>query len=423
MSARTVRPGVAHGTVRAPPSKSYTHRALVAAHLSGRRYIVDRPLVADDTRATASAIRRLGSSVRVAAGRWTVRPDRRDHSRRVSINCGESGTTLRLVAPLAALSGRRVRLEGRGRLPRRPISALFRALEHLGATCRTPADGSGLPAVVEGPLHGGTVRLDASQSSQFASALLLALPTVQGPSRLDLVGPIVSEPYIEATLRVLDYHGVEYHRRGRRFYLPGGQRYRGTRFDVPGDASSAAYLWGAAALTGGRVSVTGVPSGWPQADLAILELLGRAGANVRANGRATTVEGRPLHPFTADLTRSPDMYPLAGVIAAAAPGTSQLTGAPHIVFKESDRRAGTIRIVRALGAEVRSDREGLTIRGRAPLRPVRLPDLDDHRLVMSAAVGALAATGPSSIGDASAVRKSFPDFWSVLDALREGADA
>jgi len=423
MSARSVRPGVVRGSIRAPPSKSYTHRALLAAHLSGRPYHVVRPLDSEDTRATAEAIRQLGSSVRREPARWSVRPNVADRRTEVAIDCGESGTTLRLIAPIAALSGRRVRLTGRGRLPRRPIAELFRAIESLGARCRRLSDAAELPAEVEGPLHGGTVRIDASQSSQFASALLLVLPVLPEDSRLELAGPIVSEPYIEATLRVLDRHGIRFQRHGRQFLVPGRQRYRGARFDVPGDASSAAYFWVAAALTHGRVRVGGISPEWPQADLAVLPLLRSAGARVRTTARGTTVEGARLRPFHVNLTRSPDLYPLAGVVAAAIPGVSRLSGAAHVAWKESDRRAGTERLARALGAEVRPSRGGLAIRGRDHLRSFRLADLDDHRLVMSAAVSALAAGGVSEVGDAAAVAKSFPEFWAALDSLRAEAPA
>jgi len=416
-----VSPSRVHGSIRAPPSKSYTHRALVVGHLARRRFQVIRPLDADDTRLTARALSALGSRVRFSPHRWTVEPRAGRPAGSVTIQCGESGTTLRFVAALAALGERRVRLEGRGRLPHRPIAELFEALERLGATVDRRSATDGLPATIAGPLEGGVVRLDASQSSQFVSALLLSLPTVSGDSELRLEGPIVSEPYIEATLAVLRRSKVRLRRTGRTFAIPGRQTYRGDRFVVPGDASSSAYLWAAAALTRGRVRVGGVPRDLPQADLASLEMLRSAGALVRMTRDGATVVGRALRGFSIDLTAAPDLYPLAGVLAAAARSPSKLSGASHVVHKESDRRAGTVLIARALGATVRPTRTGLSIRGRSPPTRFRLRGLDDHRLVMSAAVGALGADGPSTIADASVVAKSFPGFWDALRAIaREG---
>ncbi len=416
----TVRPGVVSGRLRAPPSKSYTHRAIVAGHLADRTYVLLRPLDADDTRATARAVGRLGSSVRRARDRWTVRPKRpASRPRPTTVDCGESGTTLRLTAALAARRSAPVTFVGRGRLADRPMRPLWEALANLGATF--PAGvGRRLPMTLRGPLHGGRVSLRASESSQFASALLLVLPTLAEDSDLTLVGDLVSRPYLEATLAVLAFHGVRVHRRGRRFRIPGGQRYRRARFAVPGDASSAAYFWTAAAVTGGQVRIDDVPPTWPQADLAILDLLERAGALVSRLPHGATVSGGELRPFEVDLTDSPDLYPLAGVLASAIRGTSAIHGAEHVAAKESDRRTGTARLARAMGARVRSTARRLTIRGTGTIRPFAWRGEGDHRMVMSAAVGALASRGPCRIEDAESVRKSYQGFWTDLDRVVEG---
>jgi 3-phosphoshikimate 1-carboxyvinyltransferase len=419
MTVRRVDPARIAGVIRAPPSKSYTHRALVAAHLAHRPYAIVDPLLADDTRATAEALRHLGSRVQLQRARWVVTPGPATKSPIRPIDCGESGTTLRFVAALAALSPRPAELRGSGRLALRPMSDLLSALTTLGATCRTPKGRRGLPLLVRGPIRGGRLRLEASRSSQFASALLLTLPTVPGPSDLYLTGRIVSEPYIEATRKVLELHRIRVTRKGRRYSIPGGQRYRGRRMRVPGDASSAAYFWAAAALTGGHVRVVGIPLEWPQADLAILDLLERAGAEVRRFRGGAEVRARPLRRFAVDLTAAPDLYPLAAVIAATIPAASRIAGAPQVAFKESDRHAGAMRLARAMGAMVASDRTSLRVRGTARPRPFQLRGLTDHRLVMSATVGALAATGRCAVGEAEAVAKSFPEFWSLLDSVRK----
>jgi len=416
-----VRPGTVRGSVLPPPSKSYTHRALAAGHLANRTYVVESPLDADDTRATASAIRVLGSRVTLARNRWTVGARVRRGREPSRVDCGESGTTLRFVAALAARQDRPIDLEGRGRLGHRPISELLGALEALGASTDRPRGARAFPLRVQGPIHGGRVRLDASRSSQFASALLLALPAVAGDSTLELEGTIVSEPYLEATLAVLRHHRVEVERSGRRFDIPGDQSFRGRGMQVPGDASSAAYLWSAAAVTGGSIRVHGIPASWPQADLAILDVLRRAGAQVRLHDDGATVAGPLTEGVRVDLTDAPDLYPLVAVIAASIARPSELRGAAHVVHKESDRRAGAVRLACAMGASAAVRGERLRIRGARRLRPLRLTDLDDHRLVMSAAVAACAASGPSVLGDARAVAKSFPTFWTVLSGISEAS--
>jgi len=412
-----VFPGPVTGAIRAPPSKSYTHRALIVGHLAHRPFRVRNPLDADDTRATALALRRLGTPIVREPDAWEIIPrERRSNGRRARLDCRESGTTLRFISAVAALSGRPVEIRGSSRLSDRPIDELLSALRTLGARCRH-LEGHGLPIEIRGPVHGGHVSLVASKSSQFASALLLALPTLEEDSSIDLQGSVVSEPYLEATLAVLAHHGVHVERHGRSLKVPGGQHVRGSSFTVPGDASSAAYAWAAAAVGGGRVRVRGLPNRWPQADLAALDLLESTGAEVSRHPDGATVSAGPRRPFRVDLTNAPDLYPLAGVLAATAPGRSRISGARHVVLKESDRRAETARLARSLGARVTPAGTGLVIEGRARPRVLRLASLSDHRLVMSAAVGALAAERPSTLGDARAVRKSFPGFWSAFRSL------
>lgn len=422
MSVVRIRPGPVSGTVLAPPSKSYTHRALVVGHLARRPFRIQRPLDSDDTRATASAVVRLGSSVSRDLDVWRVnRSSDRPRGHSVRIHCHESGTTLRFVSALAALTDRPVLIAGAAPLSGRPIDDLLAALKALGARCRH-VHGRGLPIEVCGPMRGGRVTLDSSKSSQFASALLLALPTLDDDSSLEITGKVVSQPYLDATLAVLDHHGIRAERRGRRFHIPGRQRFRGTGFTVPGDASSAAYLWAAAAVSGGTVRVEGIRRTWPQADLAILDLLRIAGATVSMQPDGATVSGGVRKPFRVDLTDAPDLYPLVGVLAATTPGVSEIMGAEHVVLKESDRKVATAHLARRLGAKVEVTSGGLAIHGALRPKALDLPHLSDHRVVMSAAVGALAADRGSTVGEKWAVRKSFPGFWSAFATLSGGAN-
>ena len=410
----TVGPGTARGLVDAPPSKSYTHRALIAGFFARRPYRVLRPLLSEDTRATRRGLQALGAEIRGRKRAWTIRPGvARRSGRVVRIDCGESGTTLRLLTSVAATTGRPALFVGRPQLSVRPLEGLARSLEAAGAHVGRPRHGS-LPLVVHGPIRPGRFRVPGGTSSQYVSSLLLALPTLAGPSTLEVVGRRVSEPYIQATLAVMAAHGVRVQTRPHGWRIPGGQRYHGSRFEVPGDASSAAYLWTAAAVTGGQVRVGRIPSRWPQADRLILDVLRDGGSLVHESSDAVEVQGPAGRPFSVDLTAAPDLYPLVGVLAAVAPGRSTIRGAAHVVYKESNRRAATIDLVRRIGGrcDARSDR--LVISGTGRPSPLHLRGLDDHRLVMSAAVAATVASAPSTIGDGRAVRKSFPGFWTAL---------
>jgi 3-phosphoshikimate 1-carboxyvinyltransferase len=421
MTERRVRPGVANGRLGAPPSKSYTHRAVMAAHYAGRTYRLENPLVADDTLATLRAVSALGTRCHRGRNAWELRPDS-DGTTKTTIDCGESGTTLRFLLPAAACLDRPVRFAMGPGLRRRPLGHGLTVLRTAGARIRRASQSSGL-LEIRGPIRPFDTELDTSESSQFLSGLLFAAPGLTGPSVLRRRGPIVSEPYVEATLRVLALHRIRVDRRGRRFGVPAPQRFQGARFRVPGDASSAAYLWVAAAISGGSVTVEGVSESWPQADLALLPVLERAGVRVERHLHSVTVAGRPERPLRANLDDAPDLLPLLGALASATPGRSVLRGATHATGKESDRRYETARLSRSMGAQVVVGSTCLSITGRARPTSFSYDGAPDHRMVMSAAVGALAADGPSRIRSTESVAKSYPGFWADLDRLTGGGEA
>ncbi len=419
MKAYTIYPAAVDGEKQAPPSKSYTHRALVAGFLTGRNYRVVHPLDSDDTRATAQGLVDLGAEIHMGRGSWRMQPPSANRPRRtpLRIQCHQSGTTLRFLSAVASLAKTPTILEGDDRLSRRPMNPLYRVLRRAGVSVHLQNYPRALPVQIRGPLTPVDATLDTSLSSQFLSALLFVLPTLSGPSTLLLRGRPVSEDYVLATARVLQAHQVLLDLGRTRVLVPGGQQYRGRTFPVPGDASSAAYLWAAAAVTGGRVRVRGVTRGWPQADTLILQILQRMGARVTQFSDGARVEGGPLRGVSVDLTGAPDLFPLVSVLAAVARGRSRLRGAAHAIHKESNRRWAGRRLARFFGASVRSSSLGLDIEGSRPLRPIRLMDIEDHRVAMSAAVGALTASRPSVIANVDCVSKSYPAFWSDLTDL------
>jgi 3-phosphoshikimate 1-carboxyvinyltransferase len=298
------------------------------------------------------------------------------------------------------------------------MEGLYEALRKLGATVQSPPDGRGLPCTIQGPLKPGKLSIRGDVSSQFTSALLMVLPTLAGPSSLNIQGPRVSQPYVEATRAVLNERGIRIRETSHGFQISGNQQYRPGRIHVPGDASSAAYLWAAAAATGGDAEVEGVPPEPPQADLSILPILSAMGARVRRSSHGIRVTGPLSQAVSLNLTDSPDLFPLVAVLAALIPGgRSKLEGAPHLEFKESDRRRQSIRLAQAVGARVSEHPLRVDVVGTDVPRPLNLPSLHDHRLVMSATVAALVARQKSRIGVAETVSKSYPGFWNDIGAL------
>jgi 3-phosphoshikimate 1-carboxyvinyltransferase len=417
MTRRRVYPGALAGCVDAPPSKSYTHRALLVGALVDGPYRVDSPLDSDDTVATADGLGALGVRVVRSSSSWLVEPhEATKPMSRVTIDCRESGTTLRFLLPRAAAQTRPVTLRGRPSLASRPIEPLLAVLRSGGVAVE-PRSSRGEIARLRGPLRPVRTTLDGSASSQFLSGLLLTLPVLDAPSELRLVGPVVSQPYVDATLAMLTAHGVSVETVGRRVRIPAPQRFRGANFRVPADASSAAVLWAAAGAGGGDVTVRGVDEGWPQADRQLLPVLQRMGASVSRDAEGVTVSGPVRRPIQVDLSDAPDLLPLVGALAALVKGRSVVRGAAHAAGKETDRRQETAKLARAMGARVQLGPRRIEIVGRPPVAAFVYDGAGDHRMVMAAAVAALAARGPSTVGSAEAVTKSFPNFWDALAQL------
>lgn len=416
-NALQVRPGRVEGRLHAPPSKSETHRAYLLAARSDEPVRVRSPLKSEDTQATLAGLHDLGARLHLQDDDVQFLPAPLRVPKQ-ALDCHNSGTTLRFLAATAATLAADVTLTGDDSLRRRPNGPLLDALRSLGATCRS--DDGKAPLTVRGPLHAGAVTLPAGSSSQAASALLLTLPLLPGDSAVHLQAPVSSSPYVDVTLQVAAEFGLridESAGNGRRFDIPGGQVPRATRFAVSGDWSSAAFPLTAAAITGGRVTVSGVLASSRQGDRAIAGHLRSFGAKVQDGEGAVTCEGAPLgSPGTIDVSATPDLFPVLCVLAAYARGTTTILGGPGLRHKESDRIAamadGLARM--GVGATVRPD--GLTITGGRP-RGATLACFDDHRIHMALAVAALAADGPSTLDGPSTAAVSWPGFHKALSGI------
>ncbi|HVT15744.1 MAG TPA: 3-phosphoshikimate 1-carboxyvinyltransferase [Thermoanaerobaculia bacterium] len=449
-----------HGRLDVPPSKSLTHRYFNLALLSGAPVIIERPLLAEDTRLFLAALERCG--LRVEEGPDEVRLAPAGAAAvalsapcEVEIFCGNAGTMLRfLVAALAALPGR-WRLDGAPRLRERPVGPLVEALRRLGAGISyLEREGYAPLAVVGGSLAGGTTRLDAGESSQYLSALLMAALAAPQPVTVE-VAALTSGPYVDVTLDAAARFGGRIERldaghagsaaheahadhadhadhvsnTGRQgFHVrpwPFGTRRvparRALRVRVEGDASAACYPAAAAALTGGTVRLRGLAADSRQGDLRFLDLLAAMGAQVRRHGGEIEVRGGELRAVAADLSAMPDQVPTLAALAPFARGTTLISNVAHLRLKESDRLAAMAGELRRLGAEVEEGPDRLAIPGiwstAAPPRDaVTVDPHDDHRVAMSLALVGLRRPG-MAIASPHVVAKSYPEFWQDMESL------
>ena len=413
--------GPLSATVRVPGSKSISNRALLFAGLARGESTLDGVLDSDDTQVMAAALRALGAVVTQRGERFEVRGvDGKPRVPEGVIDVRASGTAARfLTAALALVPGESV-LDGTARMRERPIGELVEALRALGVRVVAESKGGCPPVRCEGGQpFGGEVLIDASRSSQYVSALLQIAPYAARDVVLRLRdGVLVSRPYVDITLQLMAAFGVHAEFRDRAtLAVAAGQGYEGRAYQVEPDASTAAYFFGAAAVTGGRVRIDGLPGASAQADMGLLGLFERMGCEVVRG--ADFVELRApqggLRAFDADMNAMPDAVLAAAVTALFARGTTHIRNVGNLRIKESDRLLALETELRKLGADAHASADSLTITP-GDLRGAAIDTYDDHRVAMAFALAGLRLPGVQ-IRDPGCVSKSWPRYFEVFAAL------
>ncbi len=409
------------GVFEAPPSKSVTHRALVAAALARGRSVLHRPLDADDGRITRDGLSALGISIESAPGRWIVNGSGGQVPGGGDVFCGESGTSMRFLFAVAALGASASTLDGAPRLRERPVQELATALSALGASIRLAETPGGLPAVVGGVrVEGGRVQVASGRSSQFASALLLVGSRLSGGLEVNLEPPAVSLPYVAVTVDVLESFGIHVEHRGAlSWYVPPSD-YDGREFVVEGDHSSASYFLAAPAVSGGTVRVNGLAPDSKQPDARLRQILAGFGCRVEAGDDWIQVAGDGSIPgFDLDMSDCPDIVPTVAVCGLFANEPAVIRGIGHLRHKESDRLELVASNLRALGRHAEAVEDRLEIGPPGSLKGVTVPTASDHRMAMAFALAGLRLPGVS-VDDGECVAKSNPGFWDEFSRLESG---
>lgn len=376
-----------HGTVVAPASKSVLHRLLICAALSDAPTVLTNTTMSGDIEATVACLRALGAGVVIGDDTIAVEPIG-SVSTMPFLDCGESGSTIRFLLPVAAALGG-ASFTGRGRLAGRPLSPLYELLCDNG--CELSPQGT-FPLTVTGRLHGERFVIDGGVSSQFISGLLMAAPLIGG-CEIVVTGAVESRPYIDLTIAAMRQFGIAVAVDGATFHIEAGSRYRSpARVEVEGDWSNAAFWLAAKALSGSALDVTGLDPASLQGDRAITRYL----------------HGQP---FEADVAQTPDLVPILAVLAAGANGRSVIGNARRLRLKESDRLQSVGAMITALGGDVQVTEESLIIDGHGRLRGGVVDAYNDHRIVMAAAVATCICDGAVEIRGAEAVNKSYPLFF------------
>ena len=417
-------PSVLSGSVSAIPSKSDAHRKLICAALSGQQCFLDmHGTFCDDIAATIRCLEALGAVFEAHPSGLSVNPIRRQPS--AHLNCGESGSTLRFLLPVAMTVCSDVSVTGSGRLPERPIGTLVHAMSAHGVHFSQDH----LPLRATGTLTGGVYEIEGNISSQFLSGLLMALSFLDTDSEIRLTTPLQSSKYVDMTLDTLRLFGARIESEAEngllRYRIKSKQMHHiQDSLPVDADWSNAAFWLTAGAIQpSGTVRVSGLNPDSVQGDKEIAGILSRTGANLTmtdksgsCGGSETTVSCGTLDEFNVSMEEIPDLLPILAVRAAVGNGICRFTNAERLRLKESDRLTATAELIRALGGNVDELADGLTVYG-GQLTGGTVDGKNDHRLVMAAAIAALRCENPVTILGAEAVNKSYPGFFDDYKAL------
>lgn len=413
MSIVKYLPFTPSGSVTAPPSKSDVHRAIICAALSKGASTISPVALSNDIKATIGCIEALGAKTHIENNVLTVDGTELFSNKTATLDCGESGSTLRFFIPVAAVGGVNASFIGSGRLPQRPIGIFTDLLPNFGVNCETEG---GLPLKISGKLQGGTFKIPGNVSSQFITGLLFALPLLENDSNIVLTSPIESVGYINMTIYTMSKFGVEIETTDFGWHIKGNQSYKPCSYTTDGDWSQAAFFMVSGAING-SITVNGVNRDSAQGDRKIAELISQFGAEVLQTDTSVTVKSGKMHAITIDASQIPDLVPVLAVCAGFADGTTRIINAQRLRIKESDRLKTTADLINNLGGNIRELSDGLEITGVKKLLGGSADGCNDHRIVMSAAVCAAGLDGEIECSDALSINKSYPEFFNDYNSI------
>ncbi len=435
-------------TLQAPASKSVSHRAAIAASLAPGRSMLRNMLQSQDLERTLHCLQALGAGIEKHSEGIAVQGLQQAKSQYSSLtplklDVGESGTTCRLLTPIAALTRISVEISGRGRMHERPIAELAKSLEDLGCEVNWLQNQGYPPFIIQGRnLQGGNTSINLEQSSQYLSALLLLGPMLAQGLQISIQGhKAVSWPYAALTIRVMQDFGClvrvlnpdqnQNYEQTRLedmqeilpgqtiFQVPAG-RYQARDYQVEGDWSNASYLLAAGLFLPRGVVVQGLDTQSSQGDRIFLDILDQMGADIQAIERGLQVKPGTLHGAELDMGTCPDLVPTVAILASMAQGATSISNVAHLRLKESDRLQALAQEIVKTGARVELKPDGIDIQpARKPCRETKLmfSTYGDHRLAMALSLYALAGFD-FTMDDQDCVQKSFPEFWSVWEKIR-----
>ncbi len=400
--------------ITAPPSKSYTHRAIISAFVTRAKVRIENPLFCDDTLATIKAIRQFG--VLIDCGEKHIDMDARSRLELINpvIDCGESASTLRMLMPMALLFDEDIVFTGGSSLKARPITSYTELFDKEGVAYQYSGK---LPITISGMLYTDYVEIDSSVSSQFVSGLIYYMAFQRKVATIKLLGKVVSKKYIDMTIDVLKQFGVDILFEDDVIEIKSFKEVNLESFTVEGDYSQAAFFI-AYGLFKEDLVLANLKENSLQADRVIVDIVKDMGGKVVFEGDSLLVNRTELKGMVIDVENSPDLAPPVSLIASLSNGRSVITGTKRLRVKESDRIHSTVSALKNLGVDIHAYGDDIVIEGSSLLNSGRVDSYDDHRIVMMSAMAGLIGDVDVEIIGREAVSKSYPRFFEDIKVLR-----
>lgn len=423
MNTVKIYPKNLSGEIRIPPSKSLSHRAIICAGLSEGVSDIDNLIFSDDIRATLKGMRALGTNVQCIeteaheeAYCVTLEGNPDVKALDNTIDCKESGSTLRFLIPFAGLTDNKLTFTGRGKLVERPLDTYYKVFDKQNIKYRN--DNGKLPLEVEGRLKPGTFELEGNISSQFITGLMFVLPLLNDDSILKITTELESKGYVDLTLDILKKFNIQIQNNDyKEFKIKGNQHYKSRYYRVEGDYSQAAF-WVVAGILGSNIKCKDLSIQSLQGDKAILDIIQKMDGKIQVKEDFIEIQESKTKGSIIDASECPDLVPILAVLGSLSKGTTKIINAERLRIKESDRLKAISTELNKLGANIKELKDGLIIEGKEKLKGGAVVDSwNDHRIAMALAIASIKCTDSIIITGSDAVNKSYPDFWKDFVGL------
>lgn len=415
MGKVSIIPGPLKGEINIPPSKSLAHRAVICAGLAPNVSKIDNITFSEDIKATINGMESFGINIEKEGKAMSIKGSSKLKLVRDTIDCSESGSTLRFLIPIALLTGEDITFKGRGKLVSRPLDVYYEIFKNQGIYYEN--NNGQLPLKIKGNLKPGVFKVKGNISSQFITGLMFALPLLNGDSKIVMTTELESKGYVDLTIDCLKKFGISVGNKDyKEFYIKGNQSYCSRDYRVEGDFSQAAF-WIVAGILGGNITCMDLDKNSLQGDRAILEIAEKMGADIKVNENSVEVKKSKTRGTVIDASECPDLVPILAVLGALSSGTTEIVNAKRLRIKECDRLKAMTRELSKIGASIEEREDGLIIKGKESLKGGTVDSWNDHRIAMAMAIASIKCEEPLTITNSEAVKKSYPEFWEDFKKL------